>query len=134
MSLAFKLPGFHVYVVAPEAVINVGLPAHITAFATTGVAPGKTVTVPVPVPLQVPFVPTTLYTCVLAGLNVCVAPNKFPGVHVNPPELPVAVKVAILVGQIVAEPTEITGDARTFTVLVKRAEAPFEFEHINDIV
>jgi hypothetical protein len=75
-------PGFHVYVVAPEAVIVVEVPEQIVALdaVTVTVGVGLTVTVTVCVEVQ-PFaaVPVMVYVVVDAGETVTVAPDNGPG-------------------------------------------------------
>lgn len=66
--------GLHEYVVAPDALSVVELPAHIEAEFTVIGGKGFTVTVQVVVPVQPPLPAVSVYVVVLAGLAVTVAP------------------------------------------------------------
>jgi len=77
-------PGIHVYVVAPDAVMDVELPLQIVAPVVVVVTVGVGVTVTRTVCVLVhPFaaVPVTTYVVVVVGETVTVVPVNDPGIH-----------------------------------------------------
>ena len=91
------------------------------------------VTVPVPFAVHVPLLPVTVYTVVPVGLSACVPPVKLPGTHVYV-VAPVATKVAVLPGQILAEVTATVGAATTVNVFENGEDVPLLFEQIKVMV
>lgn len=98
-------PGIHTYVLAPEPVRVVGLPAQTVVDdaveVTTGLLFTTTVTVEVPVHPG-PLDPVTVYVVVVPGDTVTEDPVSEPGIHVYV-VVPLAVSVADPPAQIEGE-------------------------------
>lgn len=78
-----KLPGCHTYVVAPDAVSVVLLPEQILPPpAAVTVGGGLTATVNVPVLVQPPLVPVTVYVVLDVGETTTLLPVMLPGIQV----------------------------------------------------
>lgn len=110
-------PGIQVYVVAPEAVIDVELPEQIVALVVVVVTVGVGLTLIVRVAVFVqPFaaVPVTVYVVVVIGETVTVVPVSEPGIQLYV-DAPPAVSVVELPEQMVtvAEVAVTVGDGLT---------------------
>ena len=110
-------PAVHVYDVAPLAVILAVCPAHIVGELTVSAKILETVTVDTAVPIQPNVEPVTVYVVFVAGVAVAV----LTPVEVAPADqvyeaAPVAVSVAVAVGQTVGEFTNTIGNEFAVTV------------------
>ena len=106
--------------------ITVELPLQIVALLAAKVGVAFTVTVLEILEVHVPFAPIIVYTVVVGGLNVCVAPTSAPGFHVKD-AAPLAVSTVELPLQIVPLLAAKVGVVFTFTVaLILEVQVPLE--------
>jgi hypothetical protein len=126
MLVPGKLPGCHIYVVAPEALSVAEFPEQIAVVPET-VTAGMlcTFTRICAVPEQVPFVPVTVYVVAEAGVTLTEDPVKLPGCQLYV-VAPVAVSVTGLPKQaVVCEALAVTtGVVFTVTVIISVSEQP----------